>query len=93
MTQKELSYAREWLTNWCDRMSVLDMGDIEDFISAMQEHFPDTEIQMPSGAEILNAAEEHVEACDEDGCPYADVEDAKVAFGNGVVWLKSKCIR
>lgn len=50
-------------------------------------------IQIPSGAEILDAAEEHVEACDEDGCPYADVEDAKAAFGNGVYWLMSKIIK
>lgn len=74
-------------------MSVLDMGDIEDFISAMQEHFPDTEIQMPSGAEILNAAEEHVDACDEEGHPYSDKYDAKAAFVNGAKWLKSKIVK
>lgn len=50
-------------------------------------------IVMPSGTEIVDAAEEHIEACDEDGCPYADVEDAKTAFGNGVAWLKSKIIK
>ena len=45
------------------------------------------------GTEIVDAAEEHIEACDEDGCPYADVEDAKAAFGNGVEWLKSKIVK
>ena len=50
-------------------------------------------IDVPSGTEIVDAAEEHIEACDEDGCPYADVEDAKAAFGNGVEWLKSKIVK
>ena len=50
-------------------------------------------IEMPSEEEIVDAAEEHVEACDEEGYPYADDEDAKAAFGNGVAWLKSKIIK
>ena len=29
-------------------------------------------IQMPSEAEILDAAEGHIEACDEEGHPYSD---------------------
>ena len=50
-------------------------------------------IEMPSEEEIVDAAEEHVEACDEEGYPYADDEDAKAAFRNGVAWLKSKIIK
>lgn len=50
-------------------------------------------IQIPSRAEIFDAAGKHVEACDEEGHPYSDEYDSKAAFINGAEWLKSKTIK
>lgn len=48
---------------------------------------------MPSLDEILDAAEKHIDACDEEGHPYSDKYDAKAAFVNGAEWLKEKIVK
>lgn len=49
--------------------------------------------EMPSLDEILDAAEKHIDACDEEGHPYSDKYDAKAAFVNGAEWLKEKIVK
>lgn len=50
-------------------------------------------IEMPSKLDCVNAADEHLELCNEECFPYEKEDEARAAFLNGVKWLESKIIK